>query len=362
MRITNVVAKPLSLRIIEPLKIAFASYSTVENVAVKVYTDEDIVGIGESCPIPEITGETKGTVLNIIENFLAPAIINVDPLDTERVKERMNKAVRGHTSAKAALDMAVYDIIGKALRIPIHDFIGGSYRETIDVGKSLSIKDPKQMARDALKVVDQGFKIIKVKIGKDPSVDIERVKAVREAVGDGIILRVDINQAYSPKKALWVIGRIEKYEPELVEQPVQAYDLDGLAEVTASTRIPIMADESVHSPRDALEVVKRKAADIINIKLMKSSGISNALRIASIAEAADIPCYMGCMLETGIATAAGVHVAAAVKNIRYAELVGPVWLLEDPTTGVEIDNGKIRVPEEPGLGVKIIEKSVNNHR
>lgn len=357
MKIIKVESIPISIPFEKPFRIALGEISTSKHVVVKISTDEGILGLGAATPFPVITGETQASTHNTLEAFLGPAIIGEDPFNIQRIVENMDKVVKGNKSAKAAIDFAIYDILGKKLQVPVCALIGGHYREEVLISRALSIQEPAEMAKNALRLMEKGFKVIKAKIGVDPRKDIERVKAVKDVLGNGATLRVDANQGYTTKQALWVIKKIERYEPEFVEQPVPAHNIDGLAQVAKAVDVPIMADESVFTPSDAIRIVERRAADIINIKLLKSGGIYNALKIAAIAEAGDIACMVGGMVETNAGLSAGAHFSTAVKNSSYAAEIGGSMErskgLVDPFRGIEIRNGVVKIPDKHGLGIEI---------
>lgn len=324
-------------------------------MVVKVTTDYDVVGWGESSPSKRVTGETAETVIKALER-IAPRLIGSCPLRIERDVELMDSVVDGNPAAKAAIDMALYDILGKTASKPLFMVIGG-YRTEVLTDITLSIKSPKEMAKDAAKAVKKGFKALKVKVGINPAEDVERVALIREAVGDHVKIRIDANQGWTPEQAIEVLGRIAKFNVQFVEQPVSADDVKGLAYVKENSSIPLMADESVHSPEDALRIVQADAVDLINIKLMKSGGILKARKIAEVAEAAGIPCMIGCMSESGIGIAAASHLAAATKNIQYADLDSDL-LLRDKLVkeGGMLAKDSTRIfPEQDGLGVKSLD-------
>jgi L-alanine-DL-glutamate epimerase-like enolase superfamily enzyme len=210
------------------------------------------------------------------------------------------------------------------------------------------------MAKDAAKAVKRGFKALKVKVGVNPTEDVERLRLIREAVGEEIQLRIDANQGWKPKQAIEALNKMEKFNIQFAEQPVPAENLKGLIEVKKNSPIPIMADESVHSPQDAIRLIQAEAVDLINIKLMKSGGILKGRKIAEIAEAANIPCMIGCMGESEIGIAAGAHLAAAVRNIQYADLDSDI-LLKDKLVkkgGTKVKNSMRIFPKQHGLGIK----------
>jgi L-alanine-DL-glutamate epimerase-like enolase superfamily enzyme len=234
----------------------------------------------------------------------------------------------------------------------------GGYRTEVLTDLTLGIKSPKEMVRDAVKAVKKGFKALKVKVGVNPAEDVERIRLIREAVGGDIQIRIDANQGWIPKQAIEVLSRVEKFNIKFAEQPVPAEDIKGLIKVKKNSPIPIMADESVHSPEDALRLIQAEAVDLINIKLMKSGGILKGRKIADIAEAAGVPCMIGCMGESAIGISAGAHLAAAVKNIQYADLDSDL-LLKDKLAkkgGTKVKNSMRTFSKQYGLGIKELDQ------
>jgi o-succinylbenzoate synthase len=342
----------------EPFRIAPEASTESNNIVVKIVTDFGVTGFGESSPSGRVTGETTQTVIQVLDN-LAPKLIGMCPLRIEQNIELMDSIVDGNPAAKAAIDIALHDILGKTARKPLYMLIGG-YRTEVLTDLTLGIKSPKEMAKDAVKAVKKGFKALKVKVGVDPAEDVERVKLIREAVGNDIKIRIDANQGWTPKQAIEALNKMEKFNIQFAEQPTPATDIKELAKVKKNSPIPIMADESVHSPEDALRVIQAEAVDLINIKLMKSGGINKAKKIAAIAEAARISCMIGCMGESEIGIAAGVHLAAATKNIQYADLDSDI-LLKDKLVkkgGTKIKNSMRILSRQYGLGIRELDNEI----
>lgn len=342
----------------EPFRIAPTTSIETHNVIVKVATDYDVAGWGESSPSKRVTGETWETVINAIDE-IAPKLIGMCPLRIEQNVEVMDSVVEGNLAAKAAVDMALHDILGKTAGKPLFMLMGG-YRTEVLTDLTLGIKSPKEMARDAIKAIGKGFKALKVKVGIDPAEDVERVKMIRETVGSDVQIRVDANQGWTPEQAIDVLNKIEKFGIQFAEQPVPADNVKGLLKVKKNSPVPIMADESVHSPEDALRLIRAEAVNFINIKLMKSGGILKGRKIAEVAEAADIPCMIGCMSESELGIAAGVHLAAAVRNIEYADLDSDLLLKDEIVKkgGCQIKDSLRIMSKEPGLGVKEIDQKL----
>lgn len=311
-----------------------------------------MVGWGESSPSQRVTGETSETVINTLDR-IGPKLIGKCPLRIEQNAELMDSTVKGNPAAKASVDIALHDILGKTGRKPLFMLLGG-YRTEVLTDLTLGIKSPKEMSRDAVRAVEKGFKAVKVKVGVHPKEDIERIRMIREVLGNEIQLRIDANQGWTVEQAIEVLNKVEKFKIQFAEQPVPAEDLEGLVKVRKDSPIPIMADESVHSPEDAMRLVEAEAADFINIKLMKSGGILKGKKIADVTEAAGVPCMIGCMSESEVGIAAGAHLAAAVRNIRYADLDSDILLRDKLVVkgGVGIKNSMRTFSRQHGLGIK----------
>jgi L-alanine-DL-glutamate epimerase-like enolase superfamily enzyme len=259
-----------------------------------------------------------------------------------------------NTSAKAAVEMALWDLFGQLYHAPLYRLFGGS-RRTLQTDITISVNDPETMAQDASEAAARGYRVLKIKVGGQSALDVERLTAVREAVGEEIILRADANQAWDAAQAIRLLDQIQAagVNLSLVEQPVAAYDIEGLKAVTDARIVPVMADESVFSPRDALQVLHRNAADFLNIKLMKTGGLREAFRIADLAELYGVACGVGCMLETALCVNAAVHVACAHKNIVMIDLDGPALCAENPVQGgAAFQDSQITVSDRPGLGIQ----------
>lgn len=358
MGIQQIEVYPVTLDYIEPFRIAPSTSTESHNVVVRIITDYGVFGWGESSPSQRVTGENVETVLKTIDK-IAPKLIGLCPLRLEHDIDAMDAIAEGNPAAKAAIDIALHDILGKTCRKPLF-MLMGAYRTEVLTDITLGIKSPKAMAKDAAKAIEKGFKALKVKVGIDPAEDVERIKMIREAVGDDVQIRIDANQGWTPKQAIEALNRIERYAIQFAEQPVAAEDIKGLVTVRKNSSIPIMADESVHSPQDALRVIQAEAADLINIKLMKSGGILRARRIANIAEAANMPCMIGCMGESEIGIAAGTHLAAAVKNIQYADLDCDILLKNKLVRkgGTKLRNSMRTFTKQNGLGIKELDMNL----
>lgn len=356
MKITDIKIKRISVPLRTPFKTALRTVESVEDVIVEIYTNTGDIGFGEAPPTGVITGDTTGSIIGAIEDHIKKCIMGMDVENIEAIMHKLNGCIVKNTSAKAAVDIALYDLYGKLYKAPLYKLLGG-FRNEITTDITISVNEPEEMVRDSIDAVKRGYTTLKIKVGKDSKKDMERMKAIRQAIGYDVNLRIDANQGWKPKEAVKVLSEIEDagLQIEFVEQPVIAHDVDGLKFVTDNVSIPVLADESIFSPMDALNILQKRAADLVNIKLMKTGGIYNALQICSLAEMYGVECMIGCMLEAKVSVTAAVHLACAKSVITKIDLDGPVLCKEDPINGGAIFNeSKIILPDEPGLGIKSI--------
>lgn len=353
MKITDVRIGKISVPLRVPFKTALRSVSSVEDIIVEIHTDTGHVGYGEAPPTGAITGDTTGAIIGALKDHIIKTIVGRDVDDFENLLQALNKCIVKNTSAKAAVDMALYDLYGQLYNIPVHRMLGGSRRKiTTDI--TISVNDPEEMARDTINAIERGYDTLKIKVGVNPDLDIARLTAVREAAGPEPKIRIDANQAWNPKQAVRLLNQMQEkgLDIEFVEQPVPGHDFEGLKFVTERSYVPVMADESVFSTEDAVKIMQMGAADLINIKLMKCGGLYQALKIASAAEVYGVECMIGCMLEAKVSVNAAVHLACAKNIITKIDLDGPVLCSEDPIIGGAVFNEKeITVSDDPGLGI-----------
>ena len=333
MKIKQVHVRASKIKLKETFTIALGTIESADSAIVEIETEEGLVGYGEGGPGIFITGETLAGTIETIELF-GQAIIGLNPFNIEKIHEVMDKISAFALAAKAAIDIACYDLMGQKAQLPLYQLLGG-YDNQVITDITLGIDEPNVMAQKAVEKVKLGFDTLKIKVGTGIEADIARVKAIREAVGFDIKLRLD-------------------YQIELVEQPVKRRDLEGLKYVTSQVNTTIMADESCFDAQDALELVKKGTVDVINIKLMKCGGIHEALKINQICETAGIECMIGCMAEeTTIGITAAAHLAAAQKNITRADLDATFGLETAPVTGGVSLEAKplLELGEAAGLGI-----------
>ncbi len=354
MKITEVRLGKISVPLRVPFKTALRTVNSVEDVVVEIHTDSGEVGYGEAPPTGVITGDTTGAIIGAIQDHIAKTIVGRDVDDFENLMMAVNSCILKNTSAKAAVDMALWDLYGQLYKTPVYKMLGGS-RKSITTDITISVNDPDTMAKDAIDAINRGYDCLKVKVGKEPEKDIARLSAIRQVVPKETLIRIDANQGWTPKEAVRILNGMQEkgLDIEFVEQPVKGHDFDGMKYVTERSYIPVLADESVFSPEDALKIMQMRAADMVNIKLMKCGGIYNGLKIASAAEVYGVECMIGCMLEAKISVNAAVHLACAKQIITKIDLDGPVLCSEDPIIGGAIfDEKTITVSDEPGLGIK----------
>ena len=337
-------------------------------VMLRVHTDEGITGLGEVSCTPVWSGEDALTAVHIIRDFLEPAVLGEDPRDIERLTIKMRRAVAGHPFTKSGIEIAFWDILGKAAGLPVFRLLGGAIRETVPIKMSVSGVDPKRAAEIAGGAMGQGLRALKVKVGIDPEADIERVKAVRAEIGPSVRLGIDANGGWSPRIAIQTIRRMAaESNIYFAEQPTAPLDIQWLADVRRNVPVPVMADESCYTLQDAMALTRAGAADILSIYVGKGGGIGPARKMAAVAEAAGLTCTVGSNLELGIASAAMTHLATASVGIGAEEfpcdILGPLAyehdLLAQP---IEFKDGAVRVPSGPGLGVELDEEMLKRYR
>ncbi len=369
MKIRNISIGYISIPLVTPFKTALRTVDSVNDLLVCIEADNGETGLGEAPPTAVITGDTKESIEAAIRFYIAPAIrgMAIDtPEDLEVLFAAVEKSIAKNTSAKAAVDIAVHDLYAKLQGRPLYQVLAdmssasgsrsaGTVKTQFETDLTISVNETEEMVRDSLRAKEEGFHVLKVKVGKGGEKDVERIRGIREAVGTETKIRVDANQGWSREEAVRTIGMMEDagLDIELVEQPVSCHDFKGLKFVADAVETPILADESVFSVEDAERIIEEHAADLINIKLMKTGGIHNALKICDLADANGIRCMAGCMLESKVSVSAAAHLTGARSCIDMADLDGPSLCREDPYTGGPIFEGpRIILPQDmPGIGI-----------
>ena len=354
MKITDIELGMLRVPLKTPFKTALRTVDTVEDIVVLVRTDSGHTGHGEAPPTAVITGDTHGSIVEAIERHIKPRLIGQDISNLNHICGLIQNSMERNTSAKAAVEIAVYDLWGQLHGAPLYQMLGGG-DPVITTDITISVDHIDKMVADSIAAVERGFDSLKIKVGKDIGLDIERVKAIHAAVEGRALLRLDANQGWTAKQAVYAMHALEDAGVllELLEQPVKAADIEGLKYVTERVHTPVRADESVFGPSQVFDLIQRRAADIINIKLMKTGGISNAVRVADIAALYGVQCMIGCMLESAISVAAAVHLAVAKADaITKVDLDGPSLSQFNPVHGgVVFNESEITITDAPGLGI-----------
>lgn len=351
-------------------------------VIVQLHTDEGITGLGEATVLVEwggdygrYFGESPGTTIHVVRDILGPVITWMDPTAIEAVHAQMNRTIKGYPYAKTAIDLALHDIKGKALGVPVYQLLGGLYRREIPIAHSLGILELDTMLEEATTAVAEGIKTIKIKIGLEPERDVKVVREVRRAVGPRVDIVVDGNQGYAtPKLAIQTLRRMEEYQIRYAEQPVEG--LDRMAQVAAGVDVPIMADESAWSSYDILDIIKLKAADMISLYTTKPGGLYPAKKAAAVAEAGGYPCNVNGSAETGVGNVGNLHLVASTRIISEAcvvpittlagreqtKIAGKFYTDDIVTEPFLYQDGCLVVPDKPGLGVELDPAKVAKYR
>ena len=371
MKIKSISIAYIQIPLVTPFRTALRSVDSVNDLLVRVESEDGTAGYGEAPPTAVITGDTKESIEAAIRYYIAPSITGMDLDDPDAIMQKMERCIAKNTSAKAAVDIALYDLAARLKKVPLYRMLGEisgpdtsaagtsshgklSVKNQIETDITISVNDTEEMVRDSLRANEQGFGILKVKVGKGGEKDVERIREIRRAVGPDLRIRVDANQGWSREEAIRTIRAMEDaaLDIELVEQPVSYHDFKGMQMVTREVTTPILADESVFSYEDAIRVMEEKAADLINIKLMKTGGIYTALKICRAAQDFGVSCMIGCMLESKVSVSAGAHLAASQSVVTMADLDGPSLCRIDPYTGGPVYDGPfIRMNETPGIGI-----------
>jgi L-alanine-DL-glutamate epimerase-like enolase superfamily enzyme len=344
------------MRLARPYQIAYASYDRTVNVFLALETDLGFTGFGCAAPDEQVTGESSEAVQGALEQG-ASSLIGQEALRRSRLLERLREPLAGTPSARAAIDMSLFDLLGKRCGLPLYQLLGG-YRRSIRTSATVGILPLEETIEEARRLLSEGFTCLKIKGGKSLEMDVERVMRTREIAGPRVSLRFDANQGYTVPQALSFCEAVRAANVEMLEQPTRRGEHGLLGEVTSRAHLRVMADESLIDLRDAFRLARRSLVDMVNVKLMKVGGLSEALHIDSIARAAGLDVMVGCMDESALSIAAGLHFALGRPGVRYADLDGNLGLIGDPAVGaVTLRKGVLRPTGRPGLGFDL-----NEHR
>jgi len=369
MKITDIEAIPVNVPLKPGLttKTSHGEHVVSPYVIVRIHTDAGLQGLGEATLAPRWSGETSPGCTSVIRGLIAPALIGENPLQINLLRQKMDSVIRHNPFTKAAIEMALWDLAGKAADVPVYQLLGGKVRDRLPIKLVIGAFDIPKSLELARQFLDSGVQCLKVKVGPDPDLDLERVRAVRNLAGPHIPIGIDANCGWTVSQASLMLDQMKQDNLLFVEQPVPTQDPTQLALLRARTNAPIMADESVFTLQDAWHLTTERAVDIFSVYPGKHGGIQATIEIANIAQSAGITCSMGSNLELGIGTAAMLHVGAAISNINSeqypGDFIGPIYhetdLLKTPLT---LGPSAAIVPEGPGLGVELDEAQLERYR
>jgi L-Ala-D/L-Glu epimerase len=355
MKIMDMKIIPVVLTKEDPeWRFALGGSAESEAFIIQLLSEEGIIGIGYAGSASH-HGVSFGGVRAALETY-GDILKGQDPFDMEKIFALMDRTLRGNNEAQSGVDLALHDLQAKKLGIPLYALLGGLVRTEIPVMRIVALKEPAQMAENTLKLTKQGYTYIKVKFGGEQVKDIARIREIRKAVGEGIHLLVDMNQSYTAKGAISTLKRVEEYGVDICEQPVRADDWDGLAEVKRGVNCLIEAHESAMSLESIFALVKGKVVDCINLKVGQMGGLRKAKIAAAICKLGNVALRTG---TTGsrILSAASMHFVASTENISYGCELGEFHrMLNDPAYGYEVENGILKVPSAPGIGIPVHEE------
>ena len=344
----------------KPFTIATGTMHYAQNIFIKIFTDAGITGVGECSAFPMIVGETQNTCFEMAKDFAA-LWKNKNPLAIEERMNELHAFTAYNYTAKSCFDMALYDIGAQHAGLPLYKFLGAENKRQLETDLTIGISSPHEMAAQATDFIARGVRIIKIKLGKNANTDIERVKQIREAVSEEIILRIDANQGWTFDESIFVLNALEKYNIEFCEQPMRKHNDHLLTQLKNLSPVKIMADESVFDHHDAERLINANSCSYINIKFAKSGGILEAQKINEVCEKNNIPCMMGGMLESRVALTAFAHFATAHNNIKFYDMdTCMLGHLTDPVTGgIKYNGFFLELPDTIGIGASVDEIFLN---
>jgi len=354
MQISQIEIYQFPVKLKKPFVISLGSFDFAENIVVVIRTDRGLTGFGECSPFMPINGESMGTCY-VVAKYLAQTLIGKNPLDIETCSEMMDRIIYGNSSIKSAFDIALYDIAAQHAGLPLYAFLGGKNNKILQTDYTVSLGEPDQMVADAREIKDRGFQVIKVKLGEDPDRDIQRIKAIRAAIGMEIPLRIDANQGWSVDSAIKVLNALGTDNIQFCEEPIARWNFMELGNLRRQSPIMVMADESCCDHHDAKRLIDLDLAYSFNIKLGKSGGIFKAGKIIELAEKANLQLQIGGFLESRIGFTAAAHLALTSDSVRFCDFDTPLMFSEDPVSGgIQYErHGEILLPETPGLGANL---------
>jgi L-alanine-DL-glutamate epimerase-like enolase superfamily enzyme len=361
LQITSIELYKLSIPLKQPFVISLGPQYDADNIVVVINTNAGIKGWGECSPYMSINGESMDTCF-IVGQYLAKALKGKDSLQIEECTKAMDRIITRNESIKSAFDMALYDIAAQHAGLPLYKFLGGEKNKIISTDMTVGLDSPEKMASDAAEYKAAGFPSIKVKLGTTTVEDVNRIKAIRAAIGDELPLRIDANQGWSVETAIATLQALKEFGIEHCEEPIARWNFMALPQVRKNSPIKIMSDESCFDEHDALRLAKLNACDYFNVKLGKSGGIFHALKILEVAKEHNLKLQVGCFMESRLAITALVHFAYSSDLIVHYDLDTPLMLKEDPVVGgmTFLDNGIVEIDEAFGIGATIDEAYLKN--
>jgi L-alanine-DL-glutamate epimerase-like enolase superfamily enzyme len=354
MQINQIEVYQFPVRLKRPFVISLGAFEFAENVLVVIRTNEGFTGFGECSPFMPINGESMETAY-VVARYLAKSLIGQNPLEIEVCSEIMDRTIYGNSSIKSAFDIALHDLASQYSGLPLFAFLGGKNNKILKTDYTVSLGEPETMATDAQEIKNQGFEVIKVKLGDDSDKDILRVKSIRKQIGDDIPLRLDANQGWDTESAIRVLNELASSNIQFCEEPIPRWNYMELPRIRKESQVMIMADESCCDDHDAERLILLNAAPMFNIKLGKSSGIFKAQKIIRLAEKANLLLQIGGFLESRIGFTAAAHLALTSDSVRFYDFDTPLMFSDDPVSGgIKYGrNGLVTVPETPGLGASL---------
>jgi muconate cycloisomerase len=363
MKITKIEIIPVTIPFTRTLKTAIGDWSLAEFVIIRMHTNAGIVGIGEVPPWMAVSRTSQRAIMTTIEDFIAPQILGLDPFRIEKAWDLMDLYAPGNPMAATPIDMAMFDIMGKALKTPVYNLLGGKFREKVPIAAIIGLGETAAMVQECKEWLDLGAQAVRIKVGYGLEKDLKNTEAIRKTIGDQVTLRVDCNQAFTRNEAVRVINALDQFNLELAEQPVAWHDLTGMGMVARAVRVPIMPHETLLDRFDALHLIECGGAGVFGLKLDRPGGFNSVKKVNALAELNNIPCFMCSSIELGISTAAAAHLAVSQKNIKLAsEFSGPQTISDDIVKNpIPIIDGFAKPWDAPGLGVELDEKKLEKY-
>ena len=351
MKIRDFIVHPSSMRKDDPTwKFALGASPVTEGAILQLVAEDGTEGFGYASATAHMGSIPKGLEAEL--EWLKPAVVGAEADNIEMILAALDRRLRNAPQAKAAIDCALHEMKARRLGIPLYQLFGGKVRDRVSILRILAIKTPEEMAKQAQKLVDQGYRYLKIKVHGEVAEDVARVRAIRKQVGDDVHLTIDANQAYSVKDAIIAISRMSEFNIDLVEQPVDADDFNGLALVTRTVPVTVEADEAAGSLSEIYRLVTERAVDAVSLKIPKLGGLRNTVAAARMCEQAGVAYRLGAAVGPRLLSAHAVNIACALPGVHYAcELGEFARLLDDRFTGIEITQGELLLPGKPGSGI-----------